>query len=202
MLGEDGKPFKTREGGTVPLADLLDEAIVRARAVIDAKSPELPDAERAAIARTVGIGAVKYADLSSEPPARLLFSFDRMLALDGNTAPYLQYAHVRAGVDRGPGGGRRPRPSPRWASRPSARSPSSSAASASVIDDVVETLEPHRLCTYLYEVAGAFTTFYEACPVLKAEPAARASRLALCELTARTLQNGLSLLGIGVPERM
>ena len=104
MLGEDGKPFKTRSGGTIRLSDLLDDAIVRARRVVDDKSPELPEAERAEIARAVGIGAVKYADLSTSRQRDLLFSFDRMLALNGNSAPYLMYARDARRLDRGQGG--------------------------------------------------------------------------------------------------
>jgi arginyl-tRNA synthetase len=202
VLGDDGKPFKTRTGGTVALAGLLDDAIERARRVVDEKSPELPDAERAQIARTVGIGAVKYADLSTSRQRDLLFSFERVLALDGNTAPYLLYAHVRAAA---------------IADRAGASSGTVAAltepaekalafkltAFADVIADVIGTLEPHRLCTYLYELAGAYTSFYEACPVLKAATAEqRSSRLALCALTAATLERGLGLLGISVPARM
>lgn len=202
MLGDDGRPFKTRSGGTVALTDLLDSAIERAQATVDAKSPELPQDERAAIARAVGIGAVKYADLSTSRQRDLIFSFDRMLALDGNTAPYLLYAAVRAGA---------------IAARAGETSTVASvvsepvehalvlklAAFTDVLDEVAATLEPHRLCTYLYELAGQYTSFYEACPVLKADtPEQRSSRLALCTLTARTLARGLGLLGISVPERM
>jgi arginyl-tRNA synthetase len=202
ILGEDGKPFKTRAGGTIALADLLDDAVDRARKVVDEKSPELAEAERAQIARTVGIGAVKYADLSTSRQRDLLFSFERMLALDGNTAPYLLYAHVRAAA---------------IASRATETSNSVTvlteptekaltlklAAFADAISDVTGTLEPHRLCTYLYELAEAYTSFYETCPVLKAATAEqRSSRLALCALTAATLHNGLALLGISVPARM
>ena len=202
MLGEDGKPFKTRSGGTIRLSDLLDDAVVRARAVVDAKSPELQAQERAAIANAVGIGAVKYADLATTRQRALVFSFDRMLALDGNTAPYLLYAAVRAGS---------------IAARAGERSTVVAtitepvehalllklAAFTDVLDEVAATLEPHRLCTYLYELAGQYTSFYEACPVLKADtPEQRSSRLALCTLTAETLTRGLGLLGITVPARM
>ena len=171
--------------------------------MVDAKSPELPEAERAAIAGAVGIGAVKYADLSTTRQRDLVFSFDRMLALDGNTAPYLLYACVRAGsigaragetLDRGHRAGRAA--GARARGQALRRSPTCCA-------EVETTLEPHRLCNYLYELAGAYTTFYEACPVLKApDDETRGSRLALCELTAATLETGLGLLGITVPARM
>lgn len=202
MLGEDGKPFKTRSGGTVPLVELLESAVERARAIVDERNPDLPEGERAAIARAVGIGAVKYADLSTSRQRDLLFSFDRMLALDGNTAPYMLYACVRAAS---------------IAERANEHSTAVTALDepverslvlklaeyGDVLEQMTDTLEPHRLCTYLYELAGLFTRFYEACPVLKADtPEQRASRLALCDLTAATLRSGLGLLGITVPARM
>lgn len=202
MLGDDGRPFKTRSGGTIALTDLLDSAIERAQAIVDAKNPDLDAAERAEIAQAVGIGAVKYADLSTSRQRDLIFSFDRMLALDGNTAPYLLYAAVRAGS---------------IATRAGETSTVVAAitepveqalllklaAFGDVLDEVAATLEPHRLCTYLYELAGQYTSFYEACPVLKADtPEQRSSRLALCTLTAETLTRGLGLLGITVPARM
>jgi len=202
MLGDDGRPFKTRSGGTVALADLLDDAVDQARKVVDEKSPELPDAERARIARTVGIGAVKYADLSTSRQRDLRFSFKRMLALEGNTAPYLLYAYVRAAAI----GNRAAESS---SAVTALTEPAETAlalklaAFADAISGMTETLEPHRLCTYLYDLAGAYTTFYEVCPVLKAATAEqRSSRLALCALTAATLKRGLGLLGIGVPDRM
>jgi arginyl-tRNA synthetase len=202
MLGEDGKPFKTRSGGTIRLSDLLDDAIVRARQVVDAKSPELPEDDRAAIANAVGIGAVKYADLSTSRQRDLLFSFDRMLALDGNTAPYLLYACVRAasiGAKAGETSGE-----VTVLAAPQERSLVVKLSTFSdVLAEVEESLEPHRLCTYLYEVAAVYTAFYDACPVLKAPDAeTRRSRLALCALTAATLETGLGLLGITVPARM
>jgi arginyl-tRNA synthetase len=202
ILGDDGKPFKTRTGGTVALADLLEDAIDRARKVVDDKSPELPDAERARIARTIGIGAVKYADLSTSRQRDLLFSFQRMLALDGNTAPYMLYAYVRAAAiaDRA---GETSRTVTALTAPQEKALALELAAFADAIADVTDTLEPHRLCTYMYELAGAYTSFYEACPVLKAATAEqRSSRLALCALTAATLERGLGLLGISVPTRM
>jgi arginyl-tRNA synthetase len=202
VLGDDGKPFKTRSGGTVTLADLLDDAIDRARKVVDEKSPELPEAERAQIARAVGIGAVKYADLSTSRQRDLLFSFQRMLALDGNTAPYLLYAHVRAAAIAHRA--RETSSTVTALTEPTEKALALKlAAFADVITDLTGTLEPHRLCTYLYELAGVYTSFYEACPVLKAATAEqRSSRLALCALTAATLKSGLGLLGISVPARM
>jgi arginyl-tRNA synthetase len=202
MLGEDGKPFKTRSGGTIRLSDLLDDAIVRARQVVDAKSPELPEEERAAIANAVGIGAVKYADLSTSRQRDLLFSFDRMLALDGNTAPYLLYACVRAASIGAKAGETSDEVT--VLAEPQERSLVVKLSTfADVLAEVEESLEPHRLCSYLYDVAAVYTAFYDACPVLKAPDAeTRRSRLALCALTAATLQTGLGLLGITVPARM
>jgi arginyl-tRNA synthetase len=202
MLGEDGTPFKTRSGGTIRLSDLLDEAVERARAVVDAKSPELPEDERAAIANAVGIGAVKYADLSTSRQRDLLFSFDRMLALDGNTAPYLLYACVRAG-SIGTRAGETSTEVTVLAEPQERALVVKLSGFADALGDVESSLEPHRLCNYLYELAGAYTTFYEACPVLKApDDETRRSRLALCALTADTLKTGLGLLGITVPARM
>jgi arginyl-tRNA synthetase len=201
MLGPDGKPFKTRDGGTVPLAGLLAEAVTRARAVIDEKSPSLPEAERAAIAHTVGIGAVKYADLSTSRQRDLVFSFDRMLALNGNTAPYMLYAAVRAASIEARAG--ETATSVTRLAEPAERALALKlSAFADAVDAVTTTLEPHLLCTYLYELAGAFTAFYEACDVLKAAEPERSSRLALCRLTGATLTTGLGLLGIRVPSRM
>ncbi len=201
MLGEDGRPFKTRTGGTVKLSDLLDEAVVRARAVVDAKNPELPGAERNEIAETVGVGALKYADLSSARQRDLHFSFDRMLALDGSTAPYLLFAHVRARSIVAKAG--EASQAVTTVTEPAERALVLKALEfPDAVAEVADRLEPHKLATYLYELAGAATTFYEACPVLKAESTLRTSRLALCELTARTLERGLALLGIAVPGKM
>ena len=202
MLGEDGKPFKTRSGGTIRLSDLLDDAVVRARRVVDAKSPELPEAERAEIARTVGIGAVKYADLSTTRQRDLLFSFDRMLALTGNSAPYLLYACTRAASIVAKAG-EDARAVTVLDEAPERALVVKLSAFGDILAEVEVTLEPHRLCNYLYELAGAYTTFYDACPVLKADdPEVRGSRLALCTLTAETLKTGLGLLGITVPSSM
>ena len=201
MLGEDGKPFKTRSGGTIRLSDLLDDAVVRARRVVDDKSPELPEAERAEIARAVGIGAVKYADLSTSRQRDLLFSFDRMLALNGNSAPYLMYAATRAASIVAKAG--EESRTVTVLDEPAERAlVVKLSAFGDVLREVEVTLEPHRLCNYLYEVADVYTAFYDACPVLKAEGEVRSSRLALCALTAESLKTGLGLLGITVPSRM
>jgi arginyl-tRNA synthetase len=206
VLGHDRKMFKSRSGDTVKLIDLIDEAVERATAAVRDKNPEMTEAEHAAVGEMVGLGALKYADLSTDRIKDYVFDWERMLAFEGNTAPYLQYAHARicsifrrAGVER-------------------------SAVNASAIvlgevqeralglhvlqfdaavTDTIERYSPHRLCTYLFDLAQSFTAFYEACPVVKApDEATRRSRLALCDLTARTMAQGLALLGIGAPERM
>ena len=225
MLGEDGKILKSRSGAPVKLMALLEEAVDRARAVIDASRPELSDEERAVTARQVGIGAVKYADLSTGHDTEYVFDFDRMLALSGNTGPYVQYAAARirsilrkAGVleqftDGGgaaaaahSAGHRPPRRGPRRRSPssnpPNARSPCTCWNSTPTLNKVRDTLEPHRLCGYLFELAQLFTSFYDQCPVLKAEESVRDSRLALCALVLRRLSGGLDLLGIETPENM
>ena len=205
ILGEDGRPFKTRSGDTVRLVELLEEAQTRAAAVVEERS-ELSAEERTAVARAVGVGAVKYADLSNDRVKDYVFAWDRMLAMDGNTAPYLQYAHARiqsifrrAEVD----------PSAVTFDASSVEHPAERALALqllslpAVVDAVAETLQPHRLCTYLFETAQAFTTFYEQCPVLRADTEQqRTNRLGLCHLTARVLSLGLGLLGIDAPERM
>ena len=206
ILGPDKRPFKTREGGTVKLTDVLDEAVEKATAVVAQKNPALPDREREAVGRTVGIGAVKYADLSGDRVKDYVFDWSRMLALEGNTAPYLQYSYARirsifrkGGIDFG-----------------SAELPAVEAAEPAeralvlhlaqqpaVVDAVARSLEPHRLATWVYELATLYHRFYEACPVLKeGHEATRGSRLRLSRLTAVALEDGLGLLGIGVPERM
>ena len=201
ILGEDGKPFKTRSGTTVKLKGLLDEAEERAMAVVTEKQPDLPEDQRRAIAHAVGIGAVKYADLSKDRVSDYVFSFDKMLALDGNTAPYLQYAHARIrSIFRKAGDAKM--------GEISLPSPFDLALAkhilrlGDVIDLVAHELKPHYLCTYLYELATRFSGFFENCPVIQSEPATRASRLALCDLTARTFELGLDLLGIEHPEQM
>jgi arginyl-tRNA synthetase len=206
ILGEDGKPFKTRSGETVKLSDLLDEAEERAFKIVTEKSSELPESQRREIARVIGLGAVKYADLLPNRQSDYVFSWDKMLALQGNTAPYLQYAYARI------------RSIFRKAETESAtRNPQSAIALAApeeialakhllnfglTLEAVAEEYRPNFLCNYLFDLAGKFTAFYENCPVLKADDATRASRLALCDLTARVLKQGLATLGIETVEQM
>ncbi|MGA0863441.1 MAG: arginine--tRNA ligase [Ilumatobacteraceae bacterium] len=206
VLGSDRKMLKSRAGDTVKLAALLDEAIERAAAAVAEKNPDMPAAERDAVAKMVGIGAVKYSDLSTDRVKDYIFDWDRMLSFDGNTAPYLQYAHARicsifrrAGLDRSSVGG----------VVPSLEDPRERALALrllrfdAAVAETAETMAPHKLCTYLYDLATDFTSFYEHCPVLRADDeSVRTSRLALCDATARVLEKGLSLLGIGAPEQM
>jgi arginyl-tRNA synthetase len=205
ILGEDGKPFKTRAGETVRLEDLLDEAEERAFQVVSGKNPEWDADQRRQIARVVGLGAVKYADLSQNRQSDYVFSWDKMLALQGNTAPYLLYAHTRiqsifrkgggAAADAGGGGFVLAAPEEIALSR-------RLLDFGLILEAVAEEHRPNYLCGYLYDLAGDFARFYENCPVLKAEPDARASRLALCDLTARVLRQGLDALGIATTEQM
>jgi arginyl-tRNA synthetase len=207
ILGEDGKPFKTRSGENVRLASLLDEAIERAARAVAERNPDLSSTEMLAIARAVGIGAIKYADLSSDRVKDYVFSFDRMLAFEGDTGPYLQYALVRVksilrkareqGIaDWSNAALLIDTPEEKRLALIALRYPS-------VVESVAEALEPHRLCNYLYELAGSFSGFFTACPVLQAETdEIRASRLRLCALVGKILEDGLSLLGITALERM
>ena len=202
ILGEDGKPFKTRSGETVKLAGLLDEAEERAFKIVSEKSPELPEAQRREIARVVGLGAVKYADLLPNRQSDYVFSWDKMLALQGNTAPYLQYAYARIkSIFRKAESGKRK-------AEIVLAAPEEVALAKHLLnfgltlEAVAEEYRPNFLCNYLFELAGKFTSFYENCPVLKAEEAVRFSRLALCDLTARILKQGLNVLGIETVEQM
>ncbi|MDP0107682.1 arginine--tRNA ligase [Glaesserella parasuis] len=204
MLGKDGKPFKTRTGGTVKLADLLDEAVERAEKLIAEKNPDLTASEKQAVVEAVAIGAVKYSDLSKNRTTDYVFDWDNMLSFEGNTAPYMQYAYTRvrsifsrAGID-----------------------PNSLTANIVLIDEKERNLAikllqfeeavtvvakdgtPHVLCQYLYELAGIFSSFYEAYPILNAEESIKQSRLKLAHLTAKTLKQGLDLLGIKTVEKM
>ena len=202
MLGADGRPFKTREGGGIRLLDLIDEAKVRARKLVEAKNPSLSAAEMDAVARAVGVGAVKYADLSKNRTSDYLLDWDAMLSFDGNTAPYLQYAYARirslfarGGVD------------PDSVAGPLRIEERAEHVLALQLARFQETLElvaasvmPHHLCSYLYDLASAFMRFYENCPVLGSD--AEDSRLLLCARTAETLKAGLGLLGIDTVERM
>lgn len=207
VLGPDGRMFKSRTGGNVKLVALLDEAVERAWAVVAKKSPHLDEGGRAEVARAVGIGAVKYADLANDRVKDYVFDWDRMLGMDGNTAPYLQYAHARVcSIFRraGAGHGAEADGTPLAIGEPAERA---LALDLLTFDEVVQTtaevLAPHRLCTYMFDLASTFTTFYERCPVLRAASAEqRRSRLVLCALTAGVLRSGLGLLGIEAPERM
>jgi len=204
VLGEDGKMFKTRSGQSVRLIDLLDEAVERARAVVAEKNPELDAATRERVAGIIGIGAVKYADLSSDRVKGYVFDYARMLAFEGNTAPYLQYAHARIRSIFRKGAEAPPDPSAIAIAAPAERALALAILRfPTAVRAVSDTLEPHKLCTYLYDLATSFSAFYEACPVLKAPTEEeRRSRLALSDLTARVLARGLELLGIEAPDRM
>ncbi|HLZ54610.1 MAG TPA: arginine--tRNA ligase [Verrucomicrobiae bacterium] len=214
ILGEDGKPFKTRSGETVKLADLLDEAEERALKIVSDKNPDLPEAQRREIARVVGLGAVKYADLLPNRQSDYVFSWDKMLALQGNTAPYLQYAYTRIKSIFRKGELHEPEIAKVGDSRSSSLRIEKLAAPEEIalakhllnfgltLEAVADEYRPNFLCNYLFELAGKFTAFYENCPVLKAEPAVRDSRLALCDLTARVLKQGLETLGIEIVEQM
>jgi len=206
MMGQDGKPFKTRTGGTVKLAALLEEAVERAAKLIAEKDPDLDAQARQEVARKVGIGAVKYADLSKNRSSDYIFNWDSMLSFEGNTAPYLQYAYSRI----------------QSIFRKAEIAPQSLQAAlqleqanertlalklvqfSEVLEQVASDCMPNVLCAYLYELASEYMSFYEACPILKEDvaPATRDSRLQLCQLVARTLATGLDLLGIEVMDRM
>lgn len=205
ILGEDGKPFKTRSGETVKLSDLLDEAEERAFKIVSEKNPDLPETLRREIARVVGLGAVKYADLLPNRQSDYVFSWDKMLALNGNTAPYLQYAYARIRSIF-----RKAEASEAAGAKAGLKLAAPEEISLAkhllnfglTLEAVVDDYRPNFLCNYLYELAGKFTAFYENCPVLKADEAVRDSRLLLCDLTARVLKQGLDVLGIEVVEQM
>jgi arginyl-tRNA synthetase len=206
ILGEDGKPFKTRSGDTVRLQDLLEEAVQRAYAIVNEKAHELSEDEKRHIAHTVGIGAIKYADLSNDRIKDYLFSWDRMLSFDGNTAPYLLNAYVRIQsiFRKAEAAGLAPSPDGVSIGTPEERALAVHLLKfGDTIRQVSRRLEPHWLCTYLFELASTFHHFYEKHSVINAPDAATArSRLAMCALVARTLKKGLELLGIGTIERM
>ena len=211
VLGEDGKPFKTRSGEVVRLIDLIEEAERRAKDVVTSKNPDLSEEQQIQVAKTVGVGAIKYADLSSDRVKDYVFAWDRMLAMEGNTAPYLQYAYTRVQsiFRKGLQQLENTDISKLHSTHIEIKEPIEKQLGLklfqleSVLNVVAERLEPHRLCTYLYELATLFSSFYEACPVLKAETEiSRNTRLLLCELTSRTLKLGLDLLGIRVLEKM
>ena len=203
ILGKDRRPFKTRSGDTVSLQDVIDEAVTRATAVVEAKSPDMPAEEKAAVALAVGIGAIKFAELSQNRMSDYIFDWEKMLALTGDTAPYLQNSYVRVRsifrkIDA------------------EFQAPASLTLTESaeihlarllvrfgeVVPATLDDCRPNLLAAYLYELAKAFHSFYEACPVLKSEGATRETRLALCDLTAKVLKKGMGLFGITMPERM
>tara|TARA_Y100001933_G_scaffold85700_1_gene86916 strand:+ start:400 stop:2136 length:1737 start_codon:yes stop_codon:yes gene_type:complete len=204
MLGDDGKPFKTRMGGTVKLMDLLREAQERAFALVGQKNPELSVEERREVARVVGIGSVKYADLSLNRTTDYIFNWDKMLSFEGNTAPYLQYSYARvksifrrAEIDESELGGRIE------IAEPAERALAVKIVQfGEVVDTVARECYPNALCNYLYELAELYMKFYEHCPVLRSEESVRASRLLLCKMTALVIARGLDLLGISTVERM
>jgi arginyl-tRNA synthetase len=203
VLGPDGRPFKTRSGGTVKLMELLDAAVDRAKASVSEKAHELTDEELGRIAEQAGIGAVKYADLSTSRTRDYVFDVERMVSFNGNTGVYLQYAHTRICSILRKAGDASTDVDPALPLHPAERGLILAAdAFGDVLIEVGRVLEPHRLCGHLYELAKAFTDFYEACPVLAADEPVRANRIALCRLSARTLRQGLNLLGIAAPERM
>ena len=205
MNGADGRPFKTRDGGTVKLIDLLTEAKERAYALVKEKNPELAEDELRAIAKVVGIGAVKYADLSKHRTSDYSFNFDLMLNFEGNTAPYLLYAYTRvAGVFRKLGKDFSEVDGQIVLQAAQEQDLAARLAQfAEILNNVAEKGTPHILCAYLYDVAGLFSSFYENCPILAAEtPEQQQSRLRLAALTGRTLKQGLELLGLETLERM
>ena len=205
VMGTDGKKLASRTGGAVHLNDLLMEAVERADSIVAGKNPSLSETDRAEVAEMLGIGAIKYADLSTDRNNNYTFEWEKMLSFDGNTAPYLQYAHARIcsifskeGIDR---------KSTRQASINLSEDRELNLGRALIgfpesLDSACLSHSPHKLATQLHTIAQAFASFYEACPVLGSEEEVRESRLALCDLTARTLQTGLGLLGIASPQRM
>ena len=203
ILGEDRKIMKTRSGENVGLAEVLHEAIERARKILAARTEALPPEEAESTARLIGLGAVKYAELSQSRLTDYVFSWDKLLAFEGNTAPYLQNAYVRIrSIFRK--AGETPDPAtPILITAPAERALALKILQyAETLPVVLDDFRPNILANYLYELANTYHSFYEACPVLKAEPALRASRLVLSDLAARTLSHGLALLGIACPERM
>ncbi|MFJ8132406.1 arginine--tRNA ligase [Streptomyces hydrogenans] len=204
VLGKDGKPFKTREGETVRLVDLLDEAIDRASAVVREKAQDLTEQEIAERGAQVGIGAVKYADLSTSAARDYKFDLDQMVSLNGDTSVYLQYAYARIQSILRKAGDAKPVAHPELELAPSERALGLHLDGfGEAVEETAAEYAPHKLAAYLYQAASLYTTFYSECPVLKADtPAQVENRLFLCDLTARTLQQGMALLGIRTPERL
>jgi arginyl-tRNA synthetase len=215
ILGDDGRPFKTRSGTAAGLAGLLDEAVERAYAIVcqndDARpQPALSDADRRTVAERIGIGAIKYADLAHNRTSDYVFSYDKMLAMTGNTAAYMQYSYARVkSIFEKAGVNASSLPIPNSQFPISLATPQERALALALLqfsealDRVVGDYRPNHLTAYLFDVASRYSEFFENCPVLRAETdALRTSRLALCDLTARTLARGLNLLGIETVERM
>jgi len=203
ILGDDRKLMKTRSGENVPLRELLEEACKRARKIVEEKNPDLSEGEKIDIAQKIGIGAVKYADLSQYRMTDYVFSWDRMLSLQGNTAPYLQNAYVRIRSIFRKAGELGPKIDElTLTDRSEINLAKRLCQFAEIVPQVLNDFRPNILANYLFELANSFHTFYEACPVLKSEEPLRSSRLALCDLSGRVLQHGLDLLGIKVPEKM
>ena len=203
ILGENRKLMKTRSGENVPLRELLEEACRRAREIIEEKNPDLDEADKLDIAQKIGIGAVKYFDLSQYRMTDYVFSWEKMLSLQGNTAPYLQNAYVRIRSIFRKAGESAPKIGNLVLESPAEINLAKRLCQfAEVVPQVLNDFRPNILANYLFELANSFHAFYEACPVLKSEEPARSSRLALCDLAGRVLQRGLDLLGIKVPEKM
>jgi arginyl-tRNA synthetase len=211
VLGENGRPLKTRSGENVKLKELLDEAVERARTVVEEKNPDLPPAQKAEIAKAVGVGAVKYADYCNNRTSDYVFSFDKMLAMDGNTAPYMQYAYARIrSIER--------RAESKGVDIPkelegitelNLNDPAELDLAkhlvryAEAVESAAIEYRPNFLTSYLYDLAQKFSAFYNECPVLDAPPDKRPTRLRLCDLTADTIRHGLTrLLGIAVVDQM
>ena len=205
VLGKDGKPFKTREGETVRLADLLDEAIDRASVVVREKAQDLTEDEIAERAAQVGVGAVKYADLSTSAARDYKFDLDQMVSLNGDTSVYIQYAHARSRSIKRKAGELKPQPHPELELSPAERALGLHLDQfGETVAEVAAAYEPHRLAAYLYQLSSLFTTFYDQCPVLKSDVPqdVAENRLFLSDLTAHTLRQGMALLGIRTPERL
>lgn len=203
ILGKDRRPFKTRSGDTVSLQDVIDEAVTRATAVVEAKSPDMPAEEKAAVAQAVGIGAIKFAELSQNRMSDYIFDWEKMLALTGDTAPYLQNSYVRVrSIFRKIEGEFSAPDSLTLTENAEIHLARLLVRFAEVVPATLDDCRPNLLAAYLYELAKAFHSFYEACPVLKSDGATRETRLALCTLTASVLKKGMGLFGITMPERM
>jgi arginyl-tRNA synthetase len=206
VLGTDGKKLASRAGGSERLIDLLSEGVERAAAAMKDRDreSELTPGQLADVARALGIGAIKYADLSTEPMRDYVFDWDRMLAFEGDTGPYLQYAHarIRSIFRRAEADPPAPGSAPRLDEAPERALALHLLRFGEAVEATADNLSPSKLCTYLFDLATVFTTFYEACRVLVADEDVRTSRLALCDLTARVLEQGLSLLGMEAPVQM